>query len=170
METFQTILAERLSEALAKAGLPDIGELTHATDPRFGDYQTNAAMVLAKQRRENPREVAAKIVAHLDVADIAETPSSGRGRIHQFPAAPAALEAKTAELIGDDRLGVARTAVSPKRIVIDFGSPNVAKPMHVGPHPQHGLGRRPGPRSPSFSGTISFGTIMSATGERSSAW
>ena len=54
METFQSILAKKLSQALAAAGLPDAGELTPATDPRFGDYQTNAALVLAKERSENP--------------------------------------------------------------------------------------------------------------------
>ncbi|HEV3099132.1 MAG TPA: hypothetical protein VGY75_05415, partial [Candidatus Udaeobacter sp.] len=72
METFQSLLAKRLSNALAAAGLPDAGELTPATDPRFGDYQTNAALVLGKQRGENPREVAEKLVGHLDVDDLCE--------------------------------------------------------------------------------------------------
>src|SRR2546423_9034619 len=64
MDTFQTQLAKKLSEALAKADLPNAGELTPATDARFGDYQTNAAMVLAKQRGENPRELAARILQY----------------------------------------------------------------------------------------------------------
>jgi arginyl-tRNA synthetase len=50
METFQTLLAKRLVDALAKAGFPNVGELTQATDSRFGDYQTNAALILGKQR------------------------------------------------------------------------------------------------------------------------
>ena len=58
METFQTLLASKLSDALAKAGLPTAGELTPATDARFGDYQTNAALVLGKQRGENPKALA----------------------------------------------------------------------------------------------------------------
>jgi arginyl-tRNA synthetase len=55
METFQSLLAKRLADALAKTGLPNAGELTPATDPRFGDYQTNAALVLGKVRSENPK-------------------------------------------------------------------------------------------------------------------
>src|SRR5437667_11415193 len=58
METFQAQLTRRLSDALSSAGLPFAGEVTPATDPRFGDYQSNAAMVLAKQRGENPRRLA----------------------------------------------------------------------------------------------------------------
>ena len=67
METFQAIVVESLSQALVAAGLPTAGEVTPATDPRFGDYQTNAAMVLAKQRGENPRSVAAQIIDNFDV-------------------------------------------------------------------------------------------------------
>jgi arginyl-tRNA synthetase len=131
METFQSLLAKKLSDALAVAGLPDAGELTPATDPRFGDYQTNAALVLGKQRGENPREVAEKIVGHLNVGDLCEPPLvAGPGFIN-FTLRPGAVAEKTASILGDERLGVAETE-SPRRIVIDFGSPNVAKPMHVG--------------------------------------
>ena len=131
METFQSLLAKKLSNALAAAGLPDAGELTPATDPRFGDYQTNAALVLGKQRGENPREVAEKIVGHLNVGDVCEPPViAGPGFIN-FTLRPGVVAEKTASVLGDERLGVAETE-SPRRIVIDFGSPNVAKPMHVG--------------------------------------
>jgi len=131
METFQSLLAKKLSNALTAAGLPDAGELTPATDPRFGDYQTNAALVLGKQRGENPREVAEKIVAHLNVDDLCELPVvAGPGFIN-FTLRPGAVAEKTAGILGDEKLGVAETE-SPRRILIDFGSPNVAKPMHVG--------------------------------------
>src|SRR5881396_3069953 len=131
METFQSLLAKKLSNALAAAGLPDAGELTPATDPRFGDYQTNGALVLGKQRGENPREIAEKIAGNLDVGDVCEPPViAGPGFIN-FTLRPGAVAEKTADILGDERLGVAETA-PPQRIVIDFGSPNVAKPMHVG--------------------------------------
>jgi arginyl-tRNA synthetase len=131
MATFQSLLAKKLSNALAAAGLPDAGELTPATDPRFGDYQTNAALVLGKQRGENPRELAEKIVGHLNVGDLCEQPAvAGPGFIN-LTLRPGAIAEKTAGILGDERLGVAETE-SPRRIVIDFGSPNVAKPMHVG--------------------------------------
>jgi arginyl-tRNA synthetase len=131
METFQSLLANKLSGALIAAGLSDAGELTPATDPRFGDYQTNAALVLAKQRGEKPRDVAEKILTHLEVSDISEKPTIAGAGFINFTLRPEAIAGKAIEILADDRLGVARLT-SPKKIVIDFGSPNVAKPMHVG--------------------------------------
>ena len=131
MDTFQSLLARKLSDALAAAGLPDAGELTPATDRRFGDYQTNAALVLGKQRGESPREIAEKIVGQLKVDDLCEPPGiAGPGFIN-FALRSGAVAEKTASILADERLGVTQTE-SPRRIVIDFGSPNVAKPMHVG--------------------------------------
>src|SRR6516165_4923105 len=127
METFQTILTTRLTDALAKAGLPNTGELTQATDLRFGDYQANTALVLGKQRGENPRNVAEKILQHFDVADLAEPPAVGGAGFINFKLRGQAIERKTGEILTDEQLGVARST-SPKKIVIDFGSPNVAKP------------------------------------------
>ena len=131
METFQSLLAKKLSNALKDAGLPEAGELTPATDPRFGDYQTNAALVLGKQRSENPRVVAEKIVSHLDVGDLCEPPAVAGAGFINFTLRSDAVAERTLEVLRDDRLGVPE-AESPRRIVIDFGSPNVAKPMHVG--------------------------------------
>ena len=131
METFQTLLGRKLSAALAVAGLPNAGELTQATDARFGDYQTNAALILAKQRGENPRDLAQRILTHLEVSDLCDQPQIAGAGFLNFTLRPEAVAAKTKELLKDDRLGVPQTT-SPRRIVIDFGSPNVAKPMHVG--------------------------------------
>src|SRR4030095_7609526 len=109
METFQSLLAKKLSNALAAAGLPDAGELTSATDPRFGDYQTNAALVLGKQRGENPREVAEKIIGHLNAGDLCEPPAiAGPGFIN-FTLRAGAIAEKTASILDDERLGVAET-------------------------------------------------------------
>jgi arginyl-tRNA synthetase len=131
MQTFQSLLTKKLSDALARAGLPQAGELTQATDPRFGDYQTNVALPLGKQRGENPRALAEKIVAHLDVSDVSEPPAVAGAGFINFTLRSGAIEKQTLDISRDDRLGVAETE-SPQRIVIDFGSPNVAKPMHVG--------------------------------------
>jgi arginyl-tRNA synthetase len=131
METFQTLLGRKLSAALAAAGLADTGELTQASDARFGDYQTNAAFILAKQRGENPRDLAQRILTHLEVSDLCDQPQIAGAGFLNFTLRPEAVATKTTELLQDDRLGVPQTT-SPRRIVIDFGSPNVAKPMHVG--------------------------------------
>ena len=131
METFQARLARKLSAALAAADLPNAGEITKATDARFGDYQTNAALVLAKQRGENPRALAQKIIDTLDVADLCEPPQIAGAGFINFSLRPDALAQQVSALLLDGRLGIAKTD-APKRIVIDFGSPNVAKPMHVG--------------------------------------
>ncbi len=130
METFQSLLNQRLRDALRKAELPDAGELTPASDPRFGDYQTNAALVLGKQRGENPRVLAEKIVTHFDAGGVCEPPTVAGAGFINFTLRPSAVAEKTMEVLRDERLGVAKEK-SP-RIVIDFGSPNVAKPMHVG--------------------------------------
>ena len=131
METFQALLAKRLSDALVAAGLPNAGELTPATDPRFGDYQTNAALVLGKEGGENPRAVAEKILAQLDVGDLCEPPTVAGAGFINFTLRADAIARKAVEILRNERLGVA-DAKSPRRIVIDFGSPNVAKPMHAG--------------------------------------
>src|SRR6266705_5758690 len=131
METFQVVLAKKLSDALAQARLPIAGELTPATDPRFGDYQTNVALILGKQRGEKPQVLAEQIVAQFNAGDVCEPPVVAGAGFINFVLRPGAVAEKTMELLGDERLGVPK-ARSTKRIVIDFGSPNVAKPMHVG--------------------------------------
>ena len=98
METFQAQLTRKLSDALSSAGLPFAGEVTPATDPRFGDYQSNTAMVLAKQRGENPRKIAESTVSKLDVAEISEAPSVAGAGFINFTLKREAVEKKMAEL------------------------------------------------------------------------
>src|SRR5947199_4271429 len=103
METFQAIIEQKLRAALDRSGLAAAGEVTPAADARFGDYQTNAAMVLAKQRSENPRALAQKIVSVLDLADVAEPPQiAGPGFIN-FTIKNEALVAKALEVLRDER-------------------------------------------------------------------
>ena len=131
METFQALLARKLSEALTAADLPPAGSVTLATDARFGDYQSNAALILAKQLGENPRALAQKIIDRLDLQEWCDPPQIAGAGFINLTLRPEAVAAKTADLLRDERLGVEKAA-SVHRIVIDFGSPNVAKPMHVG--------------------------------------
>mgnify|MGYP002737535054 CR=1 FL=1 len=124
-------LESRLSAALAATlGEPASAEVTTAADLRFGDYQTNAAMVLAKQRKTNPRALAQEIIDHLKLDGLATADIAGPGFIN-FRILPEAFATKAKQLLADEKLGVPAVGEG-KTVVVDFSAPNVAKPMHVG--------------------------------------
>jgi arginyl-tRNA synthetase len=130
--SLQSTLSSRVASALRAAGIDEsLAVVTPAADTRFGDYQTNAAMVAAKSLKKNPREVAAQITAHLTVGDLCETPSVAGAGFINFKILDTALSDAVNAVREDDRLGV-QSVPAPKVIIVDFSSPNVAKPMHVG--------------------------------------
>ena len=129
MQTIQQILETKLRDAVGDSG-GVLVTVQSAQDTRFGDYQSNVAMQLAKPRRANPRALAQEIIAKLDVADLCETPEIAGAGFINFRLKPATLIAHFTALASDERLGV--PTVPSRRLVIDFSSPNVAKPMHVG--------------------------------------
>jgi len=131
VQTFQRLLSLKLSETLRALGLPETGDVSIATDSAFGDYQTNAALILAKQRKENPRDLAHRIVEAWSDDDLTEKPPVAGAGFVNFRLRSTAVARQANALRKDDRLGVAKTG-EPHRVLIDFGSPNVAKPMHVG--------------------------------------
>ncbi len=124
-------LESRLSAALsATLGGEVSAAVTPAADLRFGDYQSNAAMVLAKQRKTNPRALAREIIDRLDLGGLATAEIAGPGFLN-FRILPAAYAARAGALLADERLGVPDIGAG-ETVVIDFSAPNVAKPMHVG--------------------------------------
>lgn len=128
-------LATALGEAAA-AALETVPEgfewqVNAANDPRFGDYQTNAAMLLAKELRRNPRELAALLAdACAGLPACSRVEVAGPGFVN-FHLSDEWLGGRLLEQQRDARLGVAEVG-EPRRVVIDFSAPNVAKPMHVG--------------------------------------
>lgn len=137
-ETIAELLTERLAAALTSApfagDLPEgfSASIDQAQNRQFGDYQANAAMVLAKQLKKNPRELAAEIIEHFDGGELCDTPEIAGPGFVNFRIRPDFLEGRVSDLLADEeRLGVS-PAPSSKTIVADFSAPNVAKPMHVG--------------------------------------
>ena len=131
MQTFQETLEQKVADAISAGGFSAAGAVTPTADPRFGDYQSNAALILGKQLGENPRAIAQRLCDLWVPWDLCDAPTIAGPGFLNFTLRNEAIAEKTARLLEDERFGVA-LAESPRKIVIDFGSPNVAKPMHVG--------------------------------------
>ncbi|HEY2081188.1 MAG TPA: arginine--tRNA ligase, partial [Verrucomicrobiae bacterium] len=110
-----------------------------SSDSKFGDYQSNALMSLAKTRKMNPRQLATDVLAQLDVDEWAEKPEIAGAGFLNFRLKPSAL-AKTLESAARGEHLFFEKAAQPKTVVVDFSSPNVAKPMHVGHIRSTGIG------------------------------
>jgi len=139
-QAFQIALEDLVASgaiAVSPDEMPALLEQVRETaDPKFGDYSGTMAMQLAKRAGRKPRDLAVEIAARLAVApgyaDRFEAPGDpvGPGFIN-VRVRDEALAAAVTAAVADDRLGVAPVE-RPLTIVVDFSSPNVAKPMHVG--------------------------------------
>ncbi|UCE47680.1 MAG: arginine--tRNA ligase, partial [Phycisphaerales bacterium] len=134
MKSVLDMLEERITAAMATlAASEDCAAMVRpATDVKFGDYQANGVMALAKKLKTNPRKLAEKVVDNLDLSDICEPPEvAGPGFIN-LRLSPEFLADRLLEINkASADLGIAKTA-EPKTIVVDFSCPNIAKQMHVG--------------------------------------
>ncbi|MCX5682519.1 MAG: arginine--tRNA ligase, partial [Planctomycetota bacterium] len=139
MPNIQHLLDSRVTAAM-RAAFPNVQApaiVQSSQDPRFGDYQANGAMALAKQVKAKPRDVAAAIIARLEVSDLADKVEiAGPGFINitlrpDWVAAEIGIANKVDAASQEDRLGVPR-AEKPETVVVDYSAPNLAKEMHVG--------------------------------------
>ena len=125
----QRSLQAAVAAELADADLTRV--LVRPCDPRFGDYQSNALMGLAKQRKMNPRDLAVAVQVRMDVGEWCEQVEIAGSGFLNFHLKAEAVEAALRKSANGGGLFHDK-ADEPKTIVIDFSSPNVAKPMHVG--------------------------------------
>ena len=129
-------LTDRLTRAITAALGDDYAwvdpQIRPSNTPKFGDYQANFAMGLAKRLGSKPRDIAQQVVDHLDTAGLCEKVEiAGPGFIN-LHLSTVFLNDRIAAMAGDDeRLGVA-SVQPPQTVVVDYSGPNVAKEMHVG--------------------------------------
>ena len=134
MQTNQSLLFALFTDA-TKSAFPQLAhspvELVQSTQDKFGHYQFNSAMKMAKELKMAPRAVAEAILAHVKSDHVIERMEiAGPGFIN-ITLQPAFLAASVEEMLRNARLGVPALGAG-KRMIIDFSSPNTAKEMHVG--------------------------------------
>jgi len=105
--------------------------LVPASNPKFGDYQANVAMSLAKKLGMAPRAIAEQIIQHLDVGEVCEPPTVAGAGFINLALKTQYLAAQLKAIQSDARLGINPTQ-NPQRVIVDYPSPNIAKEMHVG--------------------------------------
>jgi arginyl-tRNA synthetase len=125
-------LSEAAAAAFQAAGLsPDFGRVTASDRPDLADFQCNGALAAAKSAKRNPREIAVQVVDILKADPrLASVEIAGVGFINMRVSAQA-LATRANEIASDPRAG-AEPVANPRRVLVDYAGPNVAKPMHVG--------------------------------------
>ncbi len=99
--------------------------------PDLGDFQANGALAVAKAAGRKPHEVAQSVAAAWQAIELASAPTIAGPGFLNFTVTPEALAGR-AQAIADDPRAGATDVAHKRRVVVDYGGPNVAKGMHVG--------------------------------------
>ena len=135
MSSIEQVLSDWMRKAFAaefpeaEEWLSDLRVMTTAS-PEFGDYQCNAAMGLARRLKQNPRQLAQRVAAGARHESVAALEVAGPGFIN-ITLDDAWLGAQMERLAADPDLGVPKAGAG-RTMLLDYSSPNVAKPMHIG--------------------------------------
>jgi arginyl-tRNA synthetase len=132
MPDLKRILGEAVSAAFAAEGLPrELGRVGPSDRPDLADFQSNGALAAAKAAKANPREIATRVAERLKADPrLASVEVAGPGFIN-LKLTDQALSDRAGEIAADPRSG-GETVATPRRVLVDYAGPNVAKPMHVG--------------------------------------
>ncbi|WP_455212332.1 arginine--tRNA ligase [Kaarinaea lacus] len=135
MSDLYAALQTKLKQAIQKSfgdEYQDVDPLLRPTqDAKFGDFQANVAMSLAKQLKRKPRDIAEAICANAELHDLCEAPEiAGPGFIN-LRILPSAIADQLVALAENERLAIEKES-HPQTVVVDYSGPNVAKEMHVG--------------------------------------
>lgn len=132
VKTWLNLITAEMEQAFTTAGY-DAGyaKVTLSNRPDLCEYQCNGAMAAAKAYRKAPIMIAGDVVAHLQENSCFENAEAVAPGFINLKIRPAFLAAFLNEMEKSDNLGVEKES-NPKTIVIDYGGPNVAKPLHVG--------------------------------------
>lgn len=130
--SIENILNQKLEKIFDGLNLDRTYAIVKPSDrPDLSDFQCNGALALAKSARKNPREIATQIAAELEHdADFSKISIDGPGFLN-LTLSDAFIGKLIDNIAKDKDFGCAKVA-QPKKIVMDFGGPNVAKALHVG--------------------------------------
>lgn len=132
MKKLMELMAEELASAFEKAGYdPEYGKVTVSNRPDLCEYQCNGAMAGAKAYKKAPFMIADDVVAFLKDSNIFSVAEVVKPGFINLRVKEEFLVEYLCEMAADPKYSV-NTAEQPKTIIIDYGGPNVAKPLHVG--------------------------------------